>query len=264
MADGHRHGLQFDLEALARQRLGRRGLLGLIGAGGLVAFAPGLAQAADLCLVDAPTTNGPYPADGSNTAPGGSSNVLAESGIVRSDIRSSFGGSTNTAPGVLLTVKLKLADFGKDCAALPGATIYIWHCTADGLYSLYTAPDENYLRGVQVAGEDGFVTFTTIFPGCYPGRWPHIHFEVYRDQASATDHSNALLTSQLALPQDVCAAVYETEGYDDSTANLAQLTLSTDNVFSRANADQIAMMTPSVTGSVAEGFVADATIAVEV
>ena len=69
--DDHRHGLEFDLEALARQRLGRRSLLGLIGGTGLVALAPGLVQAAEACLVDAQTTNGPYPADGSNTAPGG-------------------------------------------------------------------------------------------------------------------------------------------------------------------------------------------------
>lgn len=265
--DDHKHGLEFDLEALSAQRLRRRHMLGMLGSGTLVALAasvPGLAQAAELCLVDAETTNGPYPADGTNTAKGSTSNILAESGVVRSDIRSSFGTSTNTAAGIPLTLKLKLADYGKACAALPGATIYVWHCTRDGLYSLYTAPEENYLRGVQVAGDDGYVSFTTIFPGCYPGRWPHIHFEVYRDEASATDHRNALLTSQLALPKDICDLVYATEGYTESPRNLAELTLSTDNVFSGASADQLTLMTPSVTGSVAEGFVATATIAVEV
>lgn len=260
--DDHRHGLQFDLEALALQRLGRRSLLGLIGGTGFVALAPGLAQAAEACLVDAQTTNGPYPADGSNTAPGGTSNILADSGVIRSDIRSSFGTSTSTAPGVPLTLRLQLADFGKDCGPLPGATIYVWHCTRDGLYSLYTAPEENYLRGVQIAGDDGMVSFTTIFPGCYPGRWPHIHFEVYADAASATSHDKALLTSQFALPQDICEAVYATDGYAQSPRNLAQLTLGSDNVFSRADADQLDMMTPKVTGSVEAGFVATSTVAV--
>ena len=47
--------------------------------------------------------------------------------------------------------------------------------------------DQNYLRGVQVADADGVVTFTSIFPACYAGRWPHIHFEVYPDQAGITD-----------------------------------------------------------------------------
>lgn len=265
--DDHKHGLEFDLEALSQQRLRRRQILGVLGSGTLVALAagvPGLAQAAELCLLDAETTNGPYPADGTNVSKGSTSNILAESGVIRSDIRSSFGTSTTKAEGIALTLKLKLADYGKACAALPGATIYVWHCTSDGLYSLYTAPEENYLRGVQVAGDDGEVTFTTIFPGCYPGRWPHIHFEVYRDAASATDHKNALLTSQLAMPHDICELVYATDGYGDSTRNLSQLTLETDNVFSGASADQLTLMTPVVTGSVSEGFVATATIAVEV
>ena len=53
--------------------------------------------------------------------------------------------------------------------------------TGTGNYSLYSqgAADENYLRGVQAADDDGVVTFQSIFPACYPGRWPHIHFEVY-------------------------------------------------------------------------------------
>lgn len=263
--DDHKHGLEFDLEALAQQRLRRRGLLGLMGSGIALAAAglPGLVQAAELCLVDAETTNGPYPADGTNSAPGGTSNILAESGVVRSDIRSSFGASTTTAAGVPLTLNIKLADFGADCAALPGATIYVWHCTQDGLYSLYTAPEENYLRGVQVADQDGQVSFTTIFPGCYPGRWPHIHFEVYRDEASATDHRNALLTSQFALPQDICETVYAETGYAESVGNLGQLTLQTDNVFSGASTEQLTMMTPKVTGSVSEGYLATVTVAVQ-
>jgi protocatechuate 3,4-dioxygenase beta subunit len=38
---------------------------------------------------------------------------------------------------------------------------------------------ESYLRGVQVTDSNGQVTFTTIYPACYSGRWPHIHFEVF-------------------------------------------------------------------------------------
>ena len=188
--DDHRHGLQYDLEALAEQRHRRRSVLAMMGGGSLAALAaafPGFVGAAELCIADPETTNGPYPADGSNTAPGGTSNILTESGVLRSDIRSSFGTSTNTAPGVPLTLNIKVGDAGRDCAALAGYAVYVWHCTQDGLYSLYTEPDENYLRGVQIADADGMVSFTTIFPGCYRGRWPHIHFEVYPDAAAATD-----------------------------------------------------------------------------
>ena len=46
----------------------------------------------------------------------------------------------------------------------PGAAVYLWHCDRDGLYSLYTVPDQNYLRGVQAADASGEVTFTSIFP----------------------------------------------------------------------------------------------------
>lgn len=42
------------------------------------------------CTAAASETNGPYPSDGSNTVNGQVSNVLTASGVVRSDIRSSF------------------------------------------------------------------------------------------------------------------------------------------------------------------------------
>jgi hypothetical protein len=58
-----------------------------------------------------------------------------------------------------------------------------------------------------------------------------VHFEVYPDQARITDASNAIATSQLALPQDVCEQVYATAGYAKSVENLAQVSLQTDNVF---------------------------------
>jgi protocatechuate 3,4-dioxygenase beta subunit len=265
--DDHKHGLEFDLEALAKQRMGRRGLLALLGGGSVAALAmaytPGALAADAVCVVDATETNGPYPADGTNNAPGNTSNILSDSGVVRSDIRSSFGTSTNTAAGVPLTLKIKLGNANKGCAALPGYVIYIWHCTNDGLYSLYTAPDENYLRGVQVADADGMVTFTTIFPGCYDGRWPHIHFEVYPSLDVATDHRNAVLTSQFAMPQDACKAVYDaTPGYEASISNLTRISIDSDNVFRDNSDDEMTMMTPALTGNVTDGYVAEVTVGV--
>ena len=236
--DDHQHGLEFDLEALSKQRMGRRGLLALIGGGSAAAlvgaYAPGALAADAICVADPPETNGPFPGDGSNSAPGGTSNILAESGVVRSDIRSSFGTSTNVAAGVPLTLKIKIGDAGNGCAALAGYAIYIWHCTQDGLYSLYTAPDENYLRGVQAADAEGVVTFTTIFPGCYDGRWPHIHFGIYPSLDVATDHRNAVLTSQFAMPADACKAVYDSAaGYEASISSFGRISIASDNVFPR-------------------------------
>lgn len=265
--DDHKHGLEFDLELLAQQRMGRRGMLALLGGGSVAAlvatYAPGAVAADAVCVVDATETAGPYPGDGSNTAQGSTSNILSESGVVRSDIRTSFGVSTNAAAGVPLTLRIKLGDANNGCAALPGYAIYVWHCTNDGRYSLYTAPDENYLRGVQVADADGMVTFTTIFPGCYDGRWPHIHFEVYESLDKATDHRNAVLTSQFAMPAETCKEVYDaTSGYEASVSNLTRISVESDMVFGDNSNDEMTMMTPTLSGNVTDGYVAEVTVGI--
>ena len=186
------------------------------------------AVAAADCAVIPEETAGPFPGDGSNGP-----NVLAQSGIVRQDIRSSFGSSTTTAKGVPLTIKLTIQDLANGCAPMAGAAVYVWHCDQAGNYSLYSqaASTENYLRGVQAADGSGVVTFQSIFPACYSGRWPHIHFEVYPNLEAATDEANKIATSQIALPKDICDAVYATDGYSQSVATLSQVSLERDNVF---------------------------------
>jgi protocatechuate 3,4-dioxygenase beta subunit len=126
-------------------------------------------------------TAGPYPSDGSNRP-----NVLNQTGVVRSDIRSSFSGLTGTADGVPVTVVLTIVS-ASTCAPLASRAVYLWHCDKAGRYSLYSSgvTHQNYLRGVQEADSTGKVSFTTIFPACYSGRWPHIHFEVYPSLAAA-------------------------------------------------------------------------------
>jgi protocatechuate 3,4-dioxygenase beta subunit len=200
-------------------------------------------------------TAGPYPGDGSNGP-----NVLTESGIVRSDITKSFGSASGVASGVPLTVELVVLDADKD-TALEGAAVYLWHCDAQGRYSLYDneISGENYLRGVQAADANGKVTYTTIFPAAYSGRWPHIHFEVYASLSDATAAGKISATSQLALPEEPCKTVYATSGYDGSTQNLAQTSLQSDNVFGD---DGGVRQLATVTGSVQEGYVARLTVGV--
>ena len=82
---------------------------------------------------------------------------------------------------------------------------------------------------MQETDSEGRVTFTTVFPGCYAGRWPHAHFEVFPSLASASSHSAKVATSQLALPQAQCEAVYATTGYDDMR-HVAIARLVLDNV----------------------------------
>jgi protocatechuate 3,4-dioxygenase beta subunit len=199
------------------------------------------------CGVIPPETAGPYPGDGTNGP-----NVLSATGVVRRDLRSSFAGMTGTAEGVPLTVVLRLKNTNGSCAALSGLAVYLWHADRQGRYSLYSAgvTDQNYLRGVQISEADGAVTFTTIVPGCYDGRFPHIHFEVFANAAMATQGRAAIATSQLALPVDLCNAAYAVAGYETSVTNFARTTLATDNVFRDGATLQLA----SASGSIAAGY----------
>lgn len=202
-------------------------------------------------------TQGPYPGDGSQSQ---ALNVLDDTGVVRSDIRSSYGSSTTTAAGVPLVLTLNLVS-SSSCGALSGYAIYLWHCDALGRYSLYSSgvTSENYLRGVQASDSSGNVTFTTIFPGCYDGRWPHMHFEVYRSLSAATSVSNKIATSQLAFPKATCDAVYATSTYSGSATNLAKISYASDGIF-QGNTGQVA----SITGSPSSGYTATLTVGVPV
>lgn len=211
--------------------------------------------ASTVCEVIPSETGGPYPGDGSNGP-----NVLVESGVVRSDITTSFGSMSGTATGVPLTVTLAIND-SSTCAPLAGAAVYLWHADAEGRYSLYSdgVTDQNYLRGVQETDANGTVTFTTIFPGCYDGRWPHMHFEVYSSLADATSTTGLIRTSQLALPEDACNFAYAASGYETSISNLSRQSLTSDNVFSDDGAvHQLA----TAAGSIEEGFVASLDLAI--
>lgn len=252
-------GLAFDVTTL----LNRRRVLQLLGigagtltlaacstgTGGSGATAGATATAGTTSAREIPEeTAGPYPGDGSNGV-----NVLEESGVIRSDIRSSFGTGTATAAGVPMTLTLNVTDMVEDDAAFAGVAVYVWHCDRQGDYSLYSdgLTNENYLRGVQVADDSGTVRFTSIFPACYSGRWPHIHFEVYPDAKSITDSTTAIATSQVAMPKATCDTVYASDGYENSSANLAKVTLTSDNVFGDDGGEsQLA----TVTGSVSKGY----------
>src|SRR5262245_42460762 len=239
----HDRGLQFDLAVLVSRRralslLAGAGLLAVVGcasddddatagasseatddataataATGSASATPADTNDTASCAPIPEETAGPFPGDGSNGP-----DALAESGIVRSDIRSSVGSASGVAEGVPLALDLAVVDTAGGCTPLAGAAVYVWHCDREGRYSMYSsgAENENYLRGVQEADADGRVRFTTTFPGCYSGRWPHVHFEVYASVDDATGGGEPVATSQLALPSDACDVVYGTDGYDAS------------------------------------------------
>jgi protocatechuate 3,4-dioxygenase beta subunit len=219
--------------------------------------SPTLTRAIAECGVEIPAeTAGPYPGDGSNGP-----NVLEASGVVRQDISSSFGTSTSRAAGVPLTVTMTLLDNSNGCVPLAGAAVYAWHCDRDGKYSMYDSglENENYLRGVQEADANGQVTFKTIFPGAYRGRWPHIHFEVFESMSNATAGGQVLAVSQIALTDAACRDVYASAGYETSASNFPSTTLQSDMVFGDdGGIHQLATMG----GSVSAGYTAGLNVTV--
>jgi protocatechuate 3,4-dioxygenase beta subunit len=254
-------GLQFDVSTLIQ----RRALLGLIagvGLAGVVGCSPGDTPEPTGTTPAGTTTNptsggtanttreipeetaGPYPGDGSNGP-----NVLTRSGIVRGDIRSSLDPPSTVAGGVPLVIDMTVLDLAAG-GPLAGGAVYVWHCDREGRYSMYSpgVTGETYLRGIQETDGAGRVRFTTVFPGCYAGRWPHVHFEVYPSLASATSAGNTIATSQIAFPRDTCQAVYGTGGYEQSSRNLAGVSLETDGVFRDGWTDELGTVTGSLDG----------------
>ncbi|CAM2944644.1 intradiol ring-cleavage dioxygenase [Janthinobacterium lividum] len=279
----HDHGLASDLEMMRQQAAERRQVLRwlLAGAatlplmscgGGSDASSTGSSSAAagsagtvtipttGACTVIPEETGGPYPADGTNTSGGSIINVLNQSGVVRSDIRASFNGATGMAAGVPLTINLQLLNASGNCASLAGYAVYLWHCDREGLYSLYSSgvTAQNYLRGVQETDSAGNLSFTTIFPGCYAGRMPHVHFEVYPSLAKAASAANRIKTSQFTFPMATLSEAYTASGYTASVRNLSQISYATDNVFSDGTSLQMA----TVTGNATQGYVVTLIVAV--
>lgn len=144
------------------------------------------------CTTSPSETEGPFP-------------TKTPSSLVSGDIRSD-------RTGVPLSIKITINNKNNSCAALAGAIVDIWHCDKDGNYSEYGGSgmqstnytSVHFLRGRQVTDANGLVTFTSVFPGWYSGRAPHIHVHVY--SASGT----SLLVTQIAFPTNVCDTVYTT------------------------------------------------------
>lgn len=192
------------------------------------------------CSVSSTETAGPYP-------------TVTPSSLVRTNI-------VDGQAGVALTIKINILNTNNNCAVLAGALVDIWHCTAVGYYSEYTdTPGSGYstvnytashfLRGRQTTDSAGLVTYTSIFPGWYASRAPHIHVHVYN--ASGT----SLMITQIAFPTDVCNTVYTTA--TDYKAHGTQDTANTaDSVFNDSLANELAV----VTGSVSAGYILTQTI----
>jgi protocatechuate 3,4-dioxygenase beta subunit len=184
------------------------------------------------CTVSPSETEGPFP-------------TRVPANFVRQDIRD---GRT----GVPMTMNISIRNATASCAALAGALVDVWHCDKDGYYSEYggsgmqsvNLQNVDFLRGRQTTNADGLVSFTTIFPGWYSGRAPHIHVHVY----NATGKS--LLVTQIAFPYDVANTVYTTGQTYGYTKGKQDTLNERDNVFSDGFTAELA----TVTGTLAAGY----------
>ena len=102
--------------------------------------------------------------------------------------------------------------------------------------------NEHFLRGRQTTNANGVASFTSIFPGWYPGRAPHIHAHIY------DKNEKSLLICQIAFPDDVSKEVHGQGVYKDheqaDTSNIS------DHVFNDSIANELAI----VTGNPKDGY----------
>jgi protocatechuate 3,4-dioxygenase beta subunit len=274
MKDHDNHGpegFSADLPHLTRRRFMLTGLamggaaLSLWAARGGATTATGTAADGSVCVALPQETEGPFPADGTNVREGQTVNILTEAGVIREDIRTSIGGLSPVAEGVPVMLEIALLDVNRACAPLGGMAVYAWQCDAEGIYSIYAAQDRNYLRGVGISDAAGKVRFTTVFPACYDGRWPHIHFEVFSSAEMAVSGKAALLTSQFALPEAECRAVYAANPlYAASVGTLERVSLARDGIFRDASEEELKAQILTLTGDPATGYVATGRVGIVV
>lgn len=112
-------------------------------------------------------------------------------------------------------------------APLKNVQLDVWNADASGAYSDESNPmngqdtaGQRWLRGYQLTDAAGNATFSTIFPGWYNGRAPHIHFKVRQFTGQSTTRE---LTSQLFLTDTDRQRIYTQPPYNafsgDGTTN---------------------------------------------
>ena len=175
------------------------------------------------CVLIPEETAGPYPLD-----------LSGSEQFFRTDV-------TEGKEGLPMTLIMAIVDVNSDCAPLAGARVDLWHCDALGVYSGYQQPgvdasSETFCRGIQLADANGQVTFQTIFPGWYPGRITHVHFQVFLEGGLEA-------TSQIGFPQEVTDAVYAREPYAIKGPNTSVASIDQDMVFSDGSQYQMASIT---------------------
>jgi len=117
------------------------------------------------------------------------------------------------------------------CRLRAGPSIF-WHCDRDGLYSLYTIPQESYLRGTQVSDENGRLDFVTVFRDAIPAAGRICIWRNFASLADATNGKNSGAHDAARFARDVCADVYgNAKGYEGSRNPFSHVSIAGDVSF---------------------------------
>jgi protocatechuate 3,4-dioxygenase beta subunit len=226
------------------------------------------ASSTSACLVESSTTRGPYFVDTindtNNVATSGTPYTIDALIPQRSDIRADTEGTAGTQQGVQLVLNVTLYD--SSCSSvISGARVDIWHANAHGAYSdIKNAGNdggadhtsENFLRGYQFSDANGLVTFTTVYPGAYSGRCPHIHLKIrIINSAGVVTTEN---TTQLFFTDATSASVYAaSSNYSTSSYNTKD---TADQIYNSESPTLI----PTLTGDTTSGLTGTIAIGVDV
>ncbi len=176
--------------------------------------------------------------------------------LVRQDISEGWRG---------LPVRLTLRIVDASCAPLVGARVRVWHTNIEGSYSGETPNNRmclqdqayaelDFFRGAQDTDAAGVVRFDTCYPGWYPGRTIHVHFQVVVGGVTTE-------VSQLFFPESVTNAVF-TEHPDYVPFGQPDTTLTTDSIARGLGTTGLAPLTLDINYERDGALVASRTVAV--
>lgn len=216
----------------------RRAALRLLASGGLVAAgaarsARALATSLATCVVRPAQTEGPY---------------FVDELLDRTDIRIDPSDGSEK-PGAELNLAFNVSRLnGVDCEPLPGVVVDLWHCDHLGVYSDVADPGFNtvgkkFLRGYQVADEEGVSRFITIVPGWYSGRTVHMHFKVRSEPTASPGFE---FTSQLYFDDSEIDAVHSFAPY--TAKGQRTLRNAGDGIYGQGGSQLLVPLTPTDAG----------------
>jgi protocatechuate 3,4-dioxygenase beta subunit len=216
--------------------LSRREILTRLGSAAILAGVPLRlrAQALPACIATPAQMEGPF---------------FSDARLNRSDIRSD-PSDKSVKDGVPLALTLRVSSVtATGCVPLAGAIVDVWHCDAAGAYSDSdrSTSGKRFLRGYQMTDGGGAVSFTTIYPGWYPGRAVHIHFKVRVMAGPALGHE---FTSQLYFTDAVSDHVFARRPY--SARGKPDVRNNDDGLFRRGGARLLVALTENRGGYAGE------------